>query len=128
MKRDMDLIRQLLLKLEVLSDDPLGTFLLDGGSAQLVTEGFSANQITYHLELLEEAGLIICSTKRPMMGVLFRRVSWAGHDFLDAVQDDDTWSRTKGVAKQAGGFTVGLLKEFAIGIVKQKARDIGLDL
>ncbi|WP_279611840.1 DUF2513 domain-containing protein [Burkholderia gladioli] len=56
MKRDMDLMRELLLKLEAL---PLRL----GGVIYICTEvvpvdGYEAHQIDYHRQLLEQVGLI----------------------------------------------------------------------
>ena len=128
MKRDMDLIRALLLKLEDLIDEPGTAYTLDGQSSEVEVEGFSENQITYHLELLRQAGFLDSPGSQPMLGISFMGLTWAGHDFIDAVRDDDTWSRTRGVAKRAGGWTFDVLKDIAIGLVKQKVRDLGLDL
>ncbi|MEX3671254.1 DUF2513 domain-containing protein [Paraburkholderia phenoliruptrix] len=66
-------------------------------------------QIDYHLSLIREAGLVDIGGARPMVGIGFRRLSWAGHDFLDSVRSPDVWDRTKQAASAAGGFTVDLL-------------------
>ncbi|HEM8495069.1 hypothetical protein BGV52_29625 [Burkholderia ubonensis] len=109
MKRDMDLIRELMLKLEAL---PLGSrdvVYIDPDA--MAVDGYDAHQIDYHLQLLEQAGLIDAGGLGGGVGpgIAFGRLSWAGHDFLDAVRSPDVWDRTTQAATAAGGFTVELL-------------------
>ena len=58
MKRDMDLIRELLLKLEALPLRPGEIHLVSGHDEELAIEGRSADEIEYHLDLIREAGFI----------------------------------------------------------------------
>ncbi|WOD13575.1 DUF2513 domain-containing protein [Paraburkholderia kirstenboschensis] len=37
------------------------------------------------------------------------RLTWAGHDFLDAMRSPDVWNRIRQAASAAGGFPVDLL-------------------
>lgn len=124
MKRDMDLIREALLRL---SEEPLDGGLLLIRAGELEVQGHDENDVAFHIDLLIDAGLV-GGSRDMSSGFPLRKITWAEYDFLDAVKDDDTWLRTKGVAKQAGGFSVGLLKVIAVGVVKQKVREIGLEL
>ncbi|KVR84404.1 DUF2513 domain-containing protein [Burkholderia vietnamiensis] len=114
MKRDLDLIRELMLKLEALPV-PLTEFkVIDGNAAAVQVEGYSAEQIDYHLLLLEQAGFIHGGGlenfgMRFGPGIGFQSLTWAGHDFLDTMRSPDVWDRTKQAASAAGGFTVELL-------------------
>jgi Hypothetical protein (DUF2513) len=129
LKRDMDLIRELLLKLESLSEQPGEVFVLNGDDPRLAVDGYSADQITYHLGLLREARLIECPGSLPMLGVTFSRLSWRGHDFLDSVRNPETWTRTKEGARKIGGWTVDLLVDMAKAYTKHLAKEkLGLDL
>jgi hypothetical protein len=109
MKRDMDLIRELMLRLEALPVAPGSTLHLAPDSREVQVEGYDADQIDYHLLLINGAGFITRSTKPAPSGIYFRRLTWAGHDFLDSVRSPDVWDRTKQAASAAGGFTVDLL-------------------
>lgn len=109
MKRDMDLIRELLLKLEALPMRPGGVVHLPPDATEVQVDGYDTDQIEYHLSLIEKAGLIDTGGVRPMIGIGFRSLSWSGHDFLDSVRSPDVWDKTKQVASAAGGFTVELL-------------------
>jgi hypothetical protein len=127
MKRDMDLIRELLLKLEEL---PMG-----GGGMTPITaatpavkefamQGYYLDQIWYHLSLLHQAGFIDAEKlRRPMNGFNFRGITWVGHDFLDSIRDPAIWQATKDGAKKAGGFSLELLSDLAKGLIKKKIEE-----
>lgn len=72
-------------------------------------DGYDADQVGYHLLLIHGAGFITKNLKPAPSGIYFRRLTWAGHDFLDSVRSPDVWDRTKQAASAAGGFTVDLL-------------------
>lgn len=55
-----------------------------------------------------------------MNGFMFKRLTWEGHDFVDAVRDNDIWKKTRQGANAAGGFSVDLLKDLAKGFIKKK--------
>ncbi|ONA16682.1 DUF2513 domain-containing protein [Burkholderia pseudomallei] len=113
MRRDLDLIRELLLKLEALPVPSAGLQVIDGSEATVQVDGYTAEQIDYHLLLLEQAGFIHAGGldfgMRFGPGIGFQSLTWAGHDFLDSVRSSDVWDRAKQAASAAGGFTVELL-------------------
>ncbi len=114
MKRDMDLIRELLLRLEALPVPATGITTIDARHAAVQIDGYTEAQIDYHLSLLEQARFIHAGGLDFGMqigygGVGFQSLTWAGHDFLDAMRSPDVWSRSKQAAHAAGGFTVELL-------------------
>ncbi len=124
MLRNMDLIRELLLRLESLPKNLSSIYLLKPGDEEIQIDGYSADQIDYHLSLISEAGLIESGRSTAVMsGYMFKRLSWAGHDFLDAVRDPEVWAKTKRGAEAAGGFTVDLLKDLAKGFLKKQVED-----
>jgi hypothetical protein len=92
MKRDMDLVRQILIEIESDLEWP------DGGC-------FTPDDPvrSYHLHLLLQAGLLEGSEKQVLGGVpprfLITGLSWQGHEFLAASADQDRWTRFK---KSAG--------------------------
>lgn len=114
MRRDMDLIRELLLRLEELPIPAAGLTTIDANHAAVQIDGYTAAQIEYHLSLLEQARFIHAGgldfgMQLGVGGVGFQSLTWAGHDFLDAMRSPDVWGRTKQAAQAAGGFTVELL-------------------
>ena len=123
MKRDMDLIRELLLKLEALPMRSGGIMTITPDAEEIAVPGYDHNQIGYHLSQIRRAGLIDEGGAHPMVGIGFRSLTWAGHDFLDSVRDPKIWEKTKKGAEAAGGFTVDLLKDLAKGFVKKQIEE-----
>lgn len=121
MKRDMDLVRDLLLAID---EDPKydGKHrLMSNDPSDFGISGYSTEVVGYHLDLLLEAGLIAgqAGTRMPIIS----KVTWDGHDFLDTIRDPDVWANTKEGAKKAGGFTLDLLRDLAKGLIKKKIED-----
>jgi hypothetical protein len=58
-----------------------------------------------------------------MIGIGFRCLTPAGHDFLDSVRNPETWAKTKKAVAGAGGFTLELLKDLAAGFIKKQIED-----
>ncbi len=95
MKRDMDLIRELLLKLEALPMRMGGIVVIPPDTDEIQIDSYTVEQIDYHLSLIREAGLVEAGGARPAVGIGFRRLSWAGHDFLDSIRSPEVWAKTK---------------------------------
>lgn len=123
MQRNMDLIRELLLKLEALPMRPGEIMSITPDAEEIAMPGYNPDQIDYHLSQISKAGLIDEASARPMIGIGFRCLTPAGHDFLDSVRDPETWAKTKKAAAGAGGFTVDLLKDLAKGFIKKQIEE-----
>lgn len=120
----MNLIRELLLKLEALSQDAYSIYSLDKDDEELQVAGYSPDQIGYHLRLLREASLITPPDGGRMSGAInFTRLTWKGHDFVDSVRDPEVWAKTQAGARNAGAFTMELLKDLAVGFIRKKVMD-----
>ncbi len=127
MRRDMDLLRLLLLKLETIHDEADSIYLYSYEELQI--DGFTTDQVAYHLDLAVEAGLIDQGGNGAMSEFMFRRLTWSGHDFADAVRDDEIWRKTRQGATAAGGFSLDLLKDLAKGFIRKKvAEHTGIDI
>jgi hypothetical protein len=105
MKRDFELVRKLLLDFE-------------GEGVDL--SPYTEQQILYHKALLLEAGL--AEGPKPHYSsrefseipdrVIIRRLTWEGHDFIDAIRDEGRWQKVKDWIKEAGKIlTLETLKE-----------------
>jgi DNA-binding transcriptional ArsR family regulator len=114
-KRDMDLVRKVLLFVEDLEAGVYAHLEED-----IAGEDFSEDVVSYHITLLTEAGLIEGSEQRGTV----RGLTWAGHDFVDSVRDPETWAKVKDGASKAKGWTADLLKDMAKAYVKQKMSEI----
>lgn len=92
MKRDWDTIREILTKLEELPgpDDVLDLSKFPTGRAA---------EISYHVELLLDAGLLegemSSSLDSGPADFYAGRLTWDGHEFLDSVRSETVWNNTK---------------------------------
>lgn len=131
MKRDMELVRALLLAVEGKGDE-YGSLFVNAETDRdaLGLADYSAHQLMYHLGLLQQAGFVEGSALHGEGAGEFNveRLTWAGHEFLDDVRDPKIWKLTKEGAKQAGIGSVALIGELAKGYAKQMAQSIGLPL
>ncbi|MCI4680617.1 DUF2513 domain-containing protein [Rhodoblastus acidophilus] len=126
MKRDMDLVRELLLKLEALDIPPGVVRPLSPYNPAMAVNGFTGDEVGHHLRMLVSGNLVETAGSQsfgPDGSLVFRQISWAGHDFLDSVRDPEIWAKTKKGAAAAGGFTVDLLKDLAKGLVKKQIEE-----
>ena len=90
MKRDLDLIRQILLHIETEGDDSSRR----PGFANIADDGYDPESIQYHVQLMHDAGLIVADELVP--GQWWpERITWAGHEFLDLARNDALWQATK---------------------------------
>ena len=115
MKRDMDLIRRILLYAE----ENIG-----GGDTHLnvTTEDIKAEsrkQLYGHIKLLSDSGYLD-GAAGAIGAVGMRGVTMSGHDLLDQVRDPEIWAATKDTARKAGGFSISLLGEIAKGLIRTK--------
>ena len=118
MKRDMDLIRDLLLSLEA-GDEGVGSLL------DVESKGYTKEQIGYHSWLLVDAGLAL-GVDATHLGSVFREVhltslTWSGHEFLDAARDDTRWQQAKMMMNKAGAFALPALMKVLIDLAVKGA-------
>lgn len=133
MKRDMDLVRELLLKIE--GDEREFDVITAEGAAILGIPSETsmtreeADKITRHLDLLEQAGFIEIEERQLAGSIWVKGLTWQGHDFLDSVRDPEVWRKTKEGASKAGSWTVELLVAVGKAYAKQKLKEAtGLEL
>jgi hypothetical protein len=127
MKRDMDLLRLLLLKLEAVNDRAHSVLMFTYD--ELAIEGYTRDQVAYHLDLAVKAGLIDQGGAGGLNHFTFRQLTWEGHDFVDAIRDDDIWRKTRQGATAAGGFSLELLSDLAKGFIRKKiAEHTGVEI
>lgn len=109
MKRDFDLIRQILREVEA---SPARTPL----AGRPNYEGFDEDTAVEHIDLLIEAGLLQGKITPFLDGgvhVNIQRLTWKGHDFLDAMKDDSIWAQAKeSILKPVGGVAFDVLLDW----------------
>lgn len=98
MKRDMDLVREILLEIE---KSYVSTAIRD-----LHIDGYDMETIAYHCKILHEVGFIsdykaqYADNKLYSFGV--GSLTWEGNDYLNKVRDNTVWQKTKDVIKDKG--------------------------
>ena len=116
MKRDMDLVRAILLKTEDAQEESYD-------SAALVSETWDQAMITYHVEIMAEAGLLVANVSHYIGGgshAFITRLTWNGHEFLDAVRDDSTWNKTKSrIGEAVGSASLEVVKAVAVAVARE---------
>jgi len=109
MKRDMDLIRTILLNVE--ADETLTGAVRSANLDTLGITDRTVAEVTYNSVLLVEAGFLV---GEEFAGhVLIFRLTWEGHEFLDSVRNPETWLKTKEGAHKIGSWSVSLLSDMA---------------
>lgn len=118
MERNWETIRELLIAAENLQEDD--TLSLSDFDQE------RAYEISYHVELLEESGLVHATMSRTLgrgaTDFFLRRLTWNGHELLDSIRSESVWSKTKSTFKEKGlSMTFDLVKEVALAIAKSAA-------
>jgi hypothetical protein len=111
MKRNMDLIRLLLLQLE--------------GEEKPILADYTKEQILYHKRLLIEAGLahgkIMEDGEGKPAAVAITRLSWEGHEFLDAARNQSLWNKAKEmISKVSVSVTFPIVKDLLTALLKEQ--------
>ena len=97
MKRDMDLIRKILMAVEA-----------DSRTAwtDLTADGYSEEQIGFHKFLMGQAGLVTTvettgeCNRYPSAEIV--HMNWTGYEFLEAVRQQKVWEMAKKRVRDAG--------------------------
>jgi hypothetical protein len=109
MKRDMDLVRKILLAME--ADEPLFS------PANLTFAGCDQSVIARHVWLMEQGGLVAAVNHGPGPVARPAWITPKGQAFLTAVRDDAVWFKVKAAQRYMGltlPFT--MLQELALKI------------
>lgn len=119
MKRDMDLCREILLCVEAREGSV--------GPEEVKIDGYTTDQIGYHAKLLADAGLLEGKSSTGVGQNVYRfkprRLTWKGHEFLDAARDVSRWKQAKSIVlARVGQLSFDALKPALTQLV-QKALD-----
>ena len=118
MRRDPDLAWRILQAVESSGIDPC-----EGVALDFVGE-YPKNVVSEHVRLLDEAGPIEAYDFMALGPDGYRwmpkRLTMAGHDFLDAARNEENWIAGKRLLDQAGGVSFALLKGLLISLAKRK--------
>ena len=123
MKRDLDLIREIMLVLEDKME-----YGKNFKSTQLIEimqdKIFSAEKLAYHVGLLVENDFIKAKEYRHQSGehnkYIINTITSQGQDFIDTIRQDITWNKIKEKASNIGGFTLSLLVDIGKEYLKKQ--------
>lgn len=117
MKRDLDLLRDILLSVEAFAPKTIGELQAVQPSDFSGTEP----ENFHHIKLLIDAGLIDLAGP-PTLKAEFsiRGMTMAGHDFLDAIREQSVWDQTKDRIGTAGGWTLDIVLAVAKEEIKRR--------
>ncbi len=117
MKRDLDLVRRILFRCETAA---AGEALESKEFAALASD---AATLAEHIGMMADAGLIkvIDTSSHEGEDYIIRRITWAGHEFLESVRDDTLWSKAQEhILKPGASWTFDILREWLKYEVKER--------
>lgn len=119
MKRDFNVIRQIMMEIEKCGDST--------GLGELEIPDLDTATITYHLRLLYQAGLvqgIDVSNHSTPFNLLNMNLTWEGHDFLDSARNNTLWKKVqKKIGDTVGSVSIEVLKSL---LVRESMQQVGL--
>ena len=97
MKRDMGLIREILLQVEARPS------VNDWGPVEI--DGRSQEEISYHVKMLDDDGLLEALNMHTLDGFKSdpKFLTARGHDFLDSIRSPSVWGKVKQQLDVIGG-------------------------
>jgi hypothetical protein len=118
MKRDMDLVRSILLAVEKQTS----------GCALESPEinGYSKEQIVYHIYIMVQGGLLEAQPTQTQASVIpmdfdFINLTWAGHEFIDNARNEGVWKKAKTiVGEKLETISVGVMIQLVSSLVKHQ--------
>lgn len=123
MKRDLDLIREIMLVLEDKMEygkNFQSTHLIE----VMQDKTLSVEKLAYHLGLLVESDFLKAKEYKYLSGeptdYLINTITSQGQDFIDTIREDTTWNKIKEKASSIGGFTLPLLVDIGTEYLKKQ--------
>lgn len=115
MKREMDLVRAILIAMEEHEHGFAPT--------ALKIPGYSEEQIGYHVYLMGQAGLLDVSDVSSLDGAspqaIPHSIRWNGHEFLANAREEKNWLQAKKLMKGAGEASFHIWQPVLAKIVTQ---------
>lgn len=124
MKLNHDCIRAVLLHIESAQNLIINGALIEWKVIPLKSfcselPSFSKEEIYYSLHMLDEAGLIEARALHADGGIYAyhgQRMTFAGHEYLEKIRNDNTWNTVKSVASKVGSASLSVIASIAEGV------------
>ncbi|WP_339674791.1 DUF2513 domain-containing protein [Cyclobacterium marinum] len=114
MKRDLELIKKILLWLEE-DDDPFNP------KNTVFLKNVEKEEFYYHLKLLWQGELVEAKVINNNSGEYYypTALTWEGHEFLDALKNDTAWAKLKkNVISKGRDVPFSVMKEVLFSWIK----------
>ncbi|WP_419155619.1 DUF2513 domain-containing protein [Weissella minor] len=121
MRLNHDLVRELLIAIGN-SSDPVG--LSQNESNKFIKDkNISVDEYAFMVTKLSEAGFITgrveYGSNQPVRYAA-GNLTYAGNEYLDNIEDAETWSNVKAGASKVGNVSLSIMSELAISYLKTK--------
>jgi hypothetical protein len=120
MQRDMDLIRELLIRVEHHPCFDGQNWATPDIQGDLVSADHPLEEVNYHLELLIEAGYLKGQSRAGFGVPVISKMTWEGHEFLDNIRDNDIWHKTKKRIEGLPGVALKVVASIAEAEIKKR--------
>lgn len=118
MKRDMDLVRKILIAVEESEDENI----------ELERLGDDLDRVHRHVALMKEFGLvdatIIPGGDGPEEKIVLcqvKRLTWKGHEFLEKARDESIWEKAKRICmEKPGGFAFDVFSSVLTDLISNR--------
>ncbi len=121
MIRDMELIREILLTIQARPDSMLQRFTLDG---------YDQNVVGRHVQLLVQEGYldgkVHDSSLQHQLTCFVSDLTWKGHDFVAAIQNDTVWEKIKNAMspKELATAPITLIKTLGMRLLEDHLKQL----
>ena len=115
LKRDLDLIREILLLIEE-SNRALAV-------SDIRIPEYTTEEIVFHVELLSDAGYVELSRPKYLSRVCYvvQRLTMKGCDYLDSIRDERVWKDTRAtVLRTVGSAPLDIIKDIAVALIRDR--------
>ena len=119
MKRDMEIIRKVMIAIEEQYKDV--------ALYELKVTDLDMKTIAYHCKILHDGGFIsdyvaqFASDELYSFGV--GSLTWRGHEFLDKIRDETIWEKTKSTIENKGlPMVIDVVKDVATAIIGEMTK------
>ncbi len=121
MKRDLDLVRSILIYVENAADEV--------DADDMATERWPIETVAYHVRLMAHHGLVdVSRDARDMNGntieLTVAGITWDGQDYLDSIREPKVWGRVKkALAGTVGSTTLDVVRQTASMVALAMVRE-----
>ena len=121
MKRDVDLVRSILIYVENAADEV--------DADEMATERWPIETVAYHVRLMAHHGLVDVSRDAGDMNgntieLTVAGITWDGQDYLDSIREPKVWGRVKkALAGTVGSTTLDVVRQTASMVALAMVRE-----